>query len=156
MRCFKSCSFSLHLRYCLRCYVGVCGVLEDACFICAVPRCTRSGAGVSANVTDLVTPGGLGEMRLELQGSLYRWRRGRNEASVAASSGNDKVAAVLPSYCAVSLGLASRWLCVRRQRDCYRPLVAWVVTAVEGAWRRVETGVTCLAVRIRGARTRKK
>ena len=43
----------------------VCGLLLDDYLICAVPRCTRSGAGVSVYVTDLVTPGRLGKMRLE-------------------------------------------------------------------------------------------
>lgn len=45
-------------------------LLVDGCLICAVPRCTRTGAGVSANATDLVTPGGLGKMRREQRGSL--------------------------------------------------------------------------------------
>lgn len=43
----------------------MCGLLLNGCLICAVPRCTRSGAGVSIHVTDLVTPGRLGKMRLE-------------------------------------------------------------------------------------------
>ena len=88
---------------CVRCCVCVCGLLLEGCLICVVPRCTRSGAGVSVYVTDLVTPGRLGKMRLRERvtagGEADELRS--IEDGLLLWGFDDKLLSKLPSFCAV-------------------------------------------------------